>query len=91
MESIQHRDQKFYIGEDLNRPLAELTYVNSGTDKIIIDHTYVSDALAGQGIAKKLLAEAVDWARKNNKKIIPLCSFAKGQMEKKPDYQDMIY
>ncbi|MCQ1530442.1 GNAT family N-acetyltransferase [Lutispora saccharofermentans] len=58
---------------------------------MIIDHTYVSDELAGQGVGKLLLKELVDWIRKENKKIIPLCPYAKAQMEKNKEYHDTIY
>lgn len=82
--------KSFYLGDSEEFPLAEMTFVLSG-DIIIIDHTYVSDELGGQGIGKKLLKEVVDWARKESKKIIPLCPYAKAQMEKNEEYHDIIH
>ncbi len=92
MLEIKEGKSKFYIGEDEDAPLAEITYVNTGEDKIIIDHTIVSDSLQGQGIAKKLLTKAVSFARENNKKIIPVCPYVKGQFEKNEDeYKDVWF
>lgn len=80
----------FYIGDSEDDIIAEITYVPTGEDRIIIDHTYVSNELRGQGIARKLLDEVANYARTENKKIIPLCSYAKTQMEKHDEYHDLL-
>lgn len=91
MLEIKKSSNKFYIGDSEENPLAEMTYVNSGEDIIIVDHTFVSDELGGQGVGKLLLKEVVDWSREANKKIIPLCPYVKAQMEKNQEYHDMIH
>lgn len=90
MVDIKKGTKSFYVGDSEENPLAEMGFVLSG-EKIIIDHTHITEELNGQGIGKLLLKELVDWARKENKKIIPLCSYAKSQMEKNKEYHDMIY
>lgn len=55
-----------------------------------IDHTYVSDELRGQGIAGMLLELVVLYAREHQKKIKPLCVFAKARMEATREYQDVL-
>lgn len=87
---IKRGTKSFYIGESEDQPLAEMTYVLSGGDLIIIDHTYVAEQLGGQGIGKRLLEEVTNWAREENKKIIPLCPYAKAQMEKNEAYHDLL-
>ena len=82
--------KSFYVGDSEENPLAKMTFVPTGEHRIIVDHTYVSDELSGQGIGRQLLSELVDWARKENKKIIPLCPYAKAQMQKSSDYHDML-
>jgi uncharacterized protein len=79
----------FYIGEKKN-PLGEMTYSKAGTDTIIIDHTQVSEKLKGQGAGKQLVTAAVEYARKNNIKIIPLCTFAKSVFDKVKEFQDVL-
>ncbi len=91
MLEIKKGTKSFYVGDSEENPIAEMTFVHSGDNVIIIDRTYVSDELKGQGVGKLLLKELVDWARKEDKKIIPLCSYAKAQMEKNQAYHDMIY
>lgn len=93
MMEIQH-DQTatkgtFYIGEK-NKPMADMTYSKAGSNTIIIDHTEVSDALKGKGAGKQLVTAAVDYARQNKIKIIPLCPFAKSVFEKVKEFRDVL-
>jgi len=95
MALIEQQDNeirgRFYVKED-SEYLAQMVYVWAGTDKIIIEHTEVSEKLKGQGIGVKMLEELVKWARDKGIKIIPVCPFAKAMMDKKPEeYQDVLY
>lgn len=67
-----------------------MTYSWAGTEKFIIDHTEVNPEFGGKGVGKKLVLEAIDFARKNNKKILPLCPFAKSVFDKDPSLQDVL-
>lgn len=90
MEVIKRANNKFYVGENIENVLAEITFVPKGPDKIIIDHTYVSDSLKGQGIGQQLVKTVAEYARQENKKIIPLCSYAKRVMTKNEEYRDVL-
>lgn len=79
----------FFIGEK-DKPLAEMTYSKAGAETIIIDHTQVSDELKGQGAGKQLVTAAVEYARANGIKIIPLCPFARSVFEKVKEFQDVL-
>ncbi|HOA38533.1 MAG TPA: GNAT family N-acetyltransferase, partial [Flavihumibacter sp.] len=71
---IQHKEGAqgaFYIEEN-GKQVAEMTYSLPVTGKMIIDHTEVSEALEGKGIARQLLDTAVAWAREEHLKIIPV-------------------
>ena len=65
----------FYV-EDNGKLLAEMTWSMTGTDLMIIDHTEVSDELRGKNVGYQLVQAAVDYARANHIKILPLCPFA---------------
>jgi hypothetical protein len=92
MESIQHERSShrgtFVWIEDGAR-LAALTYTVAGT-RVIIDHTQVDDRLRGTGAGKKLVQAAVEWARAENQKMIPLCPFARSVFDKTPEYADVL-
>lgn len=90
MESIKKGPNKFYIGEDSQNVSAEITFVVSvDNNEIIIDHTYVSPALRGQGIALELVKKVIEYAREQNKKIIPSCSYAYRVMSEEIDCEDI--
>lgn len=89
MMAVNHKENLFYIGV-VSSPKAQMTYVPTGEDKIIIDHTEVNDELRGQGAGKMMVEAAVKYARQNNKKIIPLCPFAKSVFDKTPEFQDVL-
>lgn len=88
---------KIVYEEDKNRTAAydgdlevgECTY-SSSPGTWIVDHTFVEDTYRGQQIAQKLFAEIVNQAREKGVKIIPLCPFAKAEMDKKPEYLDVL-
>jgi uncharacterized protein len=80
----------FYIEIDGER-LAEMSYTKAGEDRIIIDHTEVSDKLRGKGAGAQLVKAAVLYAREKGIRIIPLCPFAKSVFEKKrEEYKDVL-
>lgn len=85
---IKQGDHRFYIGEDTDFQ-AEITFVPQA-DTLVIDHTFVDPSLRGQGIAKQLVDRVVAYARTENKKILPLCSYARVVMERYKSTHDVL-
>ncbi|WP_404451357.1 N-acetyltransferase [Virgibacillus necropolis] len=90
MIDIKKGENKFFVGDNEAKPLAEITFVPTDGGKLIIDHTVVSDELSGQGVAGKLVEKVVSYAREEGKKVIPECSYAKGKIDKTPEFQDVL-
>jgi len=90
MKDFKKNNDQFYLGEKAENPLAEITFAPTGEDKIIIDHTYVSGSLKGQGVGKQLVEKVVEYARQENIKIIPQCAFAKSVLTKNDEYKDVL-
>ena len=78
-----------FVVERGGRRLAELTYTVAGS-RVILDHTQVDDALRGTGAGAKLVAAAVEWARAENRKLMPLCPFARSVFDKTPAFADVL-
>ncbi|MDO1582137.1 GNAT family N-acetyltransferase [Rhizobium oryzicola] len=78
-----------YVAE-LEGHFGEMTYSRASPHLIIIDHTGVDDALRGKGVGQALSVHAVEQARSGGWKIIPLCPFFKAQVERHPDWADVI-
>lgn len=69
---------------------AEMTYSRAGESMIIIDHTEVPNAMRGRSVGQALVQRAVEDARAEGHSIIPLCPFAKAQIERHPEWQDVL-
>lgn len=69
---------------------AEMTYSRAGESTIIIDHTAVPDALRGRSVGQALVRRAVEDARAEGRTIMPLCPFAKAQIARHAEWQDVL-
>jgi uncharacterized protein len=90
---IQHKQNDgkgLFFVEAGGNILAEMTYTMPAENKMIIDHTEVSDELRGKNVGYQLVHTAVEYARKHAIKIIPLCPFAKSVFDKKEELRDVL-
>lgn len=68
--------------------LAEISWTMLG-DIMAVEHTFVSPELRGQGVAKKLLDRAADYAREHHYKMEPICSYVVTAFERYDEYEDV--
>jgi predicted GNAT family acetyltransferase len=78
----------FFIEVDGER-LGEQTYRRVDGSHVVINHTAVDPKLQGRGIARKLLDQAVAWARATGTRIAATCTYAKAQFEKDASIRDV--
>ncbi len=90
MKDIKRGNQRFYIGENETDTQAEITWVPSGHNVIIVDHTHVAEDLRGQGISQLLVDKVADMAREEGLSIIPTCPVAKKIMESSEKYSSLL-
>lgn len=69
---------------------AEMTYSRAGESMIIIDHTEIPGAMRGRSVGSALVRRAVEDARAEGRFIVPLCPFAKAQIERHPEWHDVL-
>ena len=87
---IKESKNAYYIGDSIGSAIAVITYQPKGGDQIVIDHTFVKEEYRKQGIAHQLLMKVVDYARSENKTIIPQCSYARDVLTKHEEYKDVL-
>lgn len=75
---------------DINAVEADGASKRFATEQMVINHTQVFDGYEGQGIARQLVMAAVDFARKNNRTIVPVCSYAKAVLTRTDEYHDVL-
>jgi uncharacterized protein len=87
---ILHEDngyRGFFFTEVKRKRVAELHYVWSGSERIIIDHLVIRDHSALNDYAKHLVQEAVNFAEENHLGIVALCPVTFRIMRSVPAYQ----
>ncbi|MFU8786186.1 MAG: GNAT family N-acetyltransferase [Candidatus Izemoplasmataceae bacterium] len=89
MNEIKSGDKMFYIGESETEAVARIHYKVESDKVIIANSTFVDPSLRGQQIAKKLLDRLADFARENNLKIKPTCSYVVTAFERYKEYEDV--
>lgn len=89
MPEIKGDSKSFWVENPAGERIAEVTFVMTGDDLAIIDHTWVDDSLRGQGVGRLLVAAVVNKMRKEHRKIIPLCPFAHKEFDTRPEYADI--
>lgn len=84
---IRHEDGVFFIERD-GRRIAELDYRMSG-EAAHVFHTWVDPKLRGGGEARRLVQAVVEWARKENRKIVPACSYVRAVFSRSREFDDV--
>jgi predicted GNAT family acetyltransferase len=59
-------------------------------DRIVFNHTEVPPPLQGNGLAAKLTRTALDFARANHLRVVPLCPYVSSFIGKHREYQDLV-
>jgi len=78
----------FVIEEGVDK-IAEMDVGIAGNN-LTVYHTEVAEKLKGKGVAGQLLSKMVEYAREQQLKVIPLCTYVLAQFKRHPEqYQDI--
>jgi predicted GNAT family acetyltransferase len=90
-DTIHHREHdgrgEFYIERE-GRRVGELTY-SGGGGAMVVGHTWVDPTLRGGRLAPNLVEAAVQYARKEGRKIVPVCSYVRAVFGRSSAYADV--
>lgn len=90
IQQFDRESKGFFKATEDGKEAGRMTYSWAGEDRFIIDHTEVNPEFSGRGVGQKMVEAALDFARKNSLKIIPLCPFAKAQFDRHPEWHDVL-
>jgi predicted GNAT family acetyltransferase len=85
---LNEADSCYEISIDGKR--VALTHFVDNNGIAIFDHTETDPAFEGQGIAGRLVQQAMDDIRARGLRVWPLCPFVVHWFKKNPDYADLI-
>lgn len=81
MEFIKEENRIYYRNEN-GIIVAEINFREIERGLFNIDHTFVDESLRGQGLASKLVEEAVKEIKNRDGQVVATCSYAKKWLEK---------
>ncbi|MFT3894988.1 MAG: GNAT family N-acetyltransferase [Anaerolineales bacterium] len=70
--------------------LSKLDYIRDGKN-FVITHVGVDPELRGQGVAGKITQVALEYAKSNSLRVIPMCSYAAAYIRRNPQYADLTH
>ncbi len=69
---------------------ALIDYIPAGRN-IVFTHTEVPKIFENQGVASKMAKVALEYARANELKVIPLCPFVAAYIRRHAEYQPLVW
>jgi uncharacterized protein len=86
---VRHNSEERRFEMNVKGELAVITYrLLPGV--LSLDHTGVPVPIEGHGIAAKLTRAALDFARAENLRVVPACSYVAAFVRKHSEYQDLV-
>lgn len=86
MKYIEEKNRFIALDENDGK-VGQLLFRFVGDSVLVIDSIVVDLAQRGRGIAASLLDAAVEKARREEKKVLPICSYAQAVFKKNKAYQ----
>ena len=79
---FKKEENRIYLDNENGKVLAEIEFEKLEDSTYNIYHTFVDELLRGQGVASKLVEEAVKEIESRGGKVQATCSYAKAWLEK---------
>ncbi len=70
--------------------LSRIDYEQRNDETLALTHTEVDPSLAGQGIGSRLVKGVLEYADRNNLKIVPLCPFIADYIDRHPEWSRVV-
>ena len=87
LEVIRNEDERRFESW-IDGTLAKLDYIQDGKN-FVITHVGVHPDLRGQGIAGRIVQVSLEYARENNLRVVPMCSYAAAYIRRHPEYAEL--
>ena len=93
---MNYDEQKLKVNDALHRleletegSIAFIEYKLTG-DTLFLIHTEVPPALKGKGAASAIVQKALQYAKDNNYKIVPICPFVQSYLKRHKEWNDIV-
>lgn len=86
-QEVKREEKRFVINIDGKEVYVEF---DMRTNKMDLDHTYTHPDLRGKGLAAQVVRAALEYAKENNLKVIPTCSYVRSFISKNEEYKEQV-
>jgi predicted GNAT family acetyltransferase len=86
-QKIIREEKRFVVKDDGKEVYVEFEMKDGTMD---LDHTYTHPDLRGRGLAAQVVRAALQYARENNYKVIPTCSYVRSFISKNDEYKELV-
>lgn len=86
---IEHNEAASRFEVQIDGKLSLVDYIKQ-ENVLVVTHTGVPTELEGRGIAAALTKALLEYVRKNNLKVKPVCPYTKAYIQKHADYNDLV-
>lgn len=86
---IQQNQSQHRFEITLENLLCVIDYSISGVT-LSLNSVRVPKALEGRGIASELTQTALDWARAEKYRVLPVCPYVQNWLQRHAEYQDLL-
>ena len=88
--NFEYETNKIFLKSHDGKVISEITFPKEDDNVVNINYVFVDESIRGQGIANKIIKEAVKQIKKSGKKVIASCPFAKSWFEKNIEYKELL-
>ncbi|HEY6675953.1 MAG TPA: GNAT family N-acetyltransferase [Terrimicrobium sp.] len=85
---VVHNESKGRFEMEVGGQLAVAEYRRE-RDQMLFTHTEVPAQFRGHGLAERVVLFGLDVARRENLKVVPLCSYVARVLQRHPEYQKL--
>ena len=88
-EQVIHEEEneRFVIYSEGNEVYVQYT---PGEKMLNLNHTYTHPELRGKGLAAQVVRAALEYAKENNLKVFPGCSYVQSFLDKHNEYKELV-
>ncbi|WP_084421063.1 GNAT family N-acetyltransferase [Henriciella litoralis] len=90
MTDLKLEDSGSRLTADVDGHEVEIRYGWDAKHIMRVDFVGVPKALGGRGLGTKLVGKLVEKARKEDFRLRPVCGFARVQLQRHPEWQDVV-
>ena len=83
----EKENERFVIHTDGRETYIEYTM---NENEINLYHTYTDPGLRGKGLAAHVVRAAFEYAKENNLKVVPTCSYVQAFIKRNDEYSELI-